>query len=352
MLLMVSIFPGLKWALTFRLELKKYSAKENAKEIIWAFRKGFFLETVQQCRINSKNVNEFISNRRYLELHPINKHYSKIIDNKLFLPYLFKEFPEIIPNYYYFIDHGKLHPIDHCDESEKSPLDICRRNTFLALKPCSLERGKGFYRLEFKFNNFYLNEKAVEPSDFEKFVAGLDQYIVSEYVNQHKYAYQICPWCANTIRLLCIQDETEGGFFIARAYHRFGSRNKFVDNIGADGPGLLVYVDLETGKLKDNGLIKTKNNGFKIGSIPNHPDTNATIAGLSIPNWESVKSKLIKVLNRISFIKYAGIDLVVTEDGFKLLEMNSLPAIIDLQLEEGLLKDSRIKSFFLKQKKS
>jgi hypothetical protein len=352
MLLLVSFFPGLKWALMFRMDLRRSSAKGNAKEIIWAFRKGFFLETVQQCRINSKNVNEYISNRQYLELHPINRQYSKIIDNKLFLPYLLKEFPEIIPKYYYFIEHGKLHPVDICDEFEQNPLDICRRDKFLALKACSRERGDGFYRLEFKFDTFYLNDKVIEPSDFNKFVAGLDQYIISEYVNQHRYAYEINPWCANTIRFLCLRDENESGFFIARAYHRFGSQNKYVDNIGADGAGLMVYVDLDTGKLKDNGLIKTINNGIKIGSILHHPETKAPIAGLNIPNWENVKSKLIKVLNRISFIKYAGIDLVVTEDGFKILEMNSLPAAIDLQFEEGLLKDSRIKSFFLKQKNS
>ena len=57
-------------------------------------------------------------------------------------------------------------------------------------------------------------------------------------------------------------------------------------------------------------------------------------------------NKVLEVLNHLSFLKFVGLDIVITENGFKIIEINSLPTLLGLQIEEGVLRDDRLKRFF------
>jgi predicted ATP-grasp superfamily ATP-dependent carboligase len=86
---------------------------------------------------------------------------------------------------------------------------------------------------------------------------------------------------------------------------------------------------------------------MEVINVSIHPDSKKQIAGVFIPNWSDTINRVLSVMGRLSFLKYVGIDLVINENGFKIIEMNFLTSLSALQIEEGLLKDERLKRFFL-----
>jgi len=344
------LIPDLEWLIIFRNENKKAIRKESIKDRFWAFRNGFYVETVKLCKINKNNVHEYLSDKSYLRLHPINREYSKIIDNKLYLPFLLKDYPELVPQYYYVIDRGRSIILDSNLSPSKDLLQLCKEKHILTLKPCSATMGEGFYRLEWRNDSFLLNNKQIEISELHSFIKSLDNYLVTEYICQHKYAAEINQDSVNTIRLICARDGINNQFFIPVSFHRFGTKGRFVDNIGANGGAIASYIDIPTGMIKDLGLIKEKGKVERIENIIKHPDSQMQISDTIIPHWSETIEKVLVLLNHLSFLKYMGMDIVITENGFKIFEMNSLPTLHGLQVEKGIFKAERLKLFFNGQK--
>ena len=340
------LFPYFSWYLKFRQNIRESKTDAGLKEKIWALLDGFYLETIKLCRITRSNAHEFLSDKAYNTLHPINRAYSSIIDNKLYLPFLLKDFPEFLPQYYYFIDKGRLVKIDKNVSNYRGIIELCKLKLKLVLKHCYSSFGQGFYLLEWKENNFFLNNVTCLEADIVAFIDSLDNYIVTEYIYQNHYACEINGSSANTIRLLCIWDEYLGEFYIPRAFHRFGISGRLVDNLGSEGGGILAFIDIHTGKIKDIGVLKEPGKAEKVIKISNHPGSKTQIAGIIIPFWFETIRKVTSIMNQLSFLKYVGMDIVITETGFKIIELNSLPTLSIIQIEEGLLKNDRMKKFF------
>jgi len=345
-ILFTYLFPGLKWFFRFRNDYKGSFIKGSFKEQLWAYQHGFYLDNIDYCGITIQNEHEYLSNRVYNELHPINKIYSCIIDNKLYLPYLLKDHSGLVPCYYYFIDRGRLAPLDTELSYDPGLIQLCKDKTRLVFKQCYSQSAHGFYLLEWINDDFYLNYNIIKTPELISFINSLDNYIVTEYVYQNKYADEINHTSINTIRLQCIWDWDKNEFFIARAFHQFGFKGNTVDNIGSLDGGILAFIDIPTGKIKDTGVIKAKGSPYKVIRITKHPQSEKIIAGVQIPFWAETINQVLSVMNNLSFLKYAGIDLVITNGSFKILEINSKTTLADLQVEEGLLKDARIKRFF------
>jgi len=344
---LISITPDHEWLIEFWRNNRKFFQYSNILDLIWAYRKGFHIETIQLCEITRENIHEYLSDKAYLKLHPINKEYSKIIDNKLYLPFLFKDYPDLVPKYYYVIDNGRLVQISPPFSGKQGLLELCKEKHFLALKPCSSTMGQGFYRLEWKNNSFFLNNQSIEVAELNFFIKSLDNYLVTEYIEQNKYSADINQSSINTVRLICIKDTINNEFFIPISNHRFGMKGKFVDNVGAEGGGIAACIDIPTGQIKEIGCIKVNGMVKKSFNVTVHPDSKKQISGITIPNWHKMIKEVLGVMNHLSFLKYAGLDIVITEKGFKIIEINSLPTLLGLQLEEGVLKNAQLKRFFI-----
>lgn len=341
-----SINQNLRWLKTTFNNSKEVKTKTSLLKRFWAFRNGFFIDTIILCRINKKNRHEFLSDKKYLELHPINKAYSTIIDNKLYLPFLFKETPEVLPRYFYFIDKGRVVILNKNLLNHNNIPQLCKDMKRIVLKPCYSSYSNGFYKLEYHNGAFFLNNIIIEENELLSLIRTLNNYIVTEYVIQHSYSLDINESSVNSIRLLCIWDNELEEFYIARAFHQFGLKGNPADNIGSSHGGILVAVDPKTGITKEYGIIKRKKSNEEILDLTNHPDSQKPIVGLQIPMWQEVTGKILSILNNLSFLKYVGIDLAITQDEFKILETNSLTTLSTIQLDEGLLKDERNKIFF------
>lgn len=320
--------------------------KGSISEIFWSYRKGFYLESMRLYGFPSMDRHDYLSDREFHFMHPVNRKYSSIIDNKLYLPYLFKNHPELVPEYYYLLERGCPLRLDGSAQDGISGLlrllEVKRR---LVIKPCASTLGEGFCLLEYADGVYSLNKESVDLKSLIRYIAGLDKYIVTEYVVQHEYSSRIHPSSVNTVRLLCIRDQDSANIILARAFHRFGLGDRLVDNLGSGG-GILSYIDIKGGTMMSLGLIKEEGRAVSKSAVDRHPDTSEAIAGVKIPRWEEVTKTIIDALEEIRFLKFVALDVVVTDSGCKILETNSYPTLSPLQVELPVFKDKILGPFF------
>ena len=77
-----------------------------------------------------------------------------------------------------------------------------------------------------------------------------------------------------------------------------------------------------------------------------HLDNNVLLTGIVLPHFFEIRDKIIEILNKKSFLKYCGIDVAITEGGFKIIDINSLPTLAANQQEGGFLKEPWMRKFF------
>ena len=70
------------------------------------------------------------------------------------------------------------------------------------------------------------------------------------------------------------------------------------------------------GKLKNNEEAKV------------HPDSGEAFKG-KIKGWDQIKSQILAIGDYYPELSYMGYDLAVTDDGFRILEINSLQDFIN-----------------------
>lgn len=345
--LQVRIKRWTRWLFLYADSYYSAGIKGSILEIYWSYKKGFYLESMRLYGFPLAEWPDYMSDREFYFMHPVNREYSSIIDNKLYLPYLFKNHPELVPEYYYLVEKGNLLNLDGSVQNGiEGLLHLLRKKHRLVLKPCASTLGEGFGLLGFESGAYYLNNKSVAPESLIQYIAGLNKYIVTEYVIQHEYSARIHSASVNTVRLLCIRDQHSANIILARAFHRFGLGERLVDNLGSGG-GILSYIDIENGTMKSLGLIKEEKKAVCKLAVDRHPDTNEAIAGVRIPRWDEITKVIIDALDEIRFLKFVALDVVVTDTGCKILEVNSYPTLSALQVEFPVFKDKMLRQFFL-----
>lgn len=211
----------------------------------------------------------------------------------------------------------------------------------LALKPVSGSLGDGFYKLSFINDDYYINSNIVEEQDLNDFLMKLDEYILTEYIYAHTEIRKISDFGLNTLRLMII-NENQKQPIIANAFMRFGTEKTGpVDNAAAGG--IFTIVNIESGEYSNPKRVE----GFTLINCPIHPDTDKKIAGI-LPNWELIKDKVIEISKYLSEITYMGFDVAITDNGFKIIEINSHQVVRRYQSYYPLLVDNEASPFFNK----
>lgn len=241
------------------------------------------------------------------------------------MPFLFHQYPEYVPTYFYFKDKSGFLPLNRkgiCRDTLDDFFALLQTEKKLCLKHTHSSVGQGFMLVEDRGGDFYLNGVLISRVALSQRIDGLNEYVVTAYVYQHEYASRICSTSINTIRFLCAWDEEKKEFFLARCFHRFGCNGNVVDNVGS-GNGVLVFVDPETGICKSNGAVNMNKSGDHFVDYVVYPDHGIALEGMQIPSFNEVKSKVLEIANTMSFLRWIGFDVAITADGFKIIETNS-----------------------------
>lgn len=321
--------------------------KTSFKEKIWCHRRGFFSYRIRQYGLTEENYRNFLSDRDYRKLRPINNQFVSWVYDKVITRYVLEGKKEYLPEYYYHLiqnENGlKILSLPDCKVSGKPGINdiiqLLKEKKKLVLKPSEGSHGEGFFKLEYKENYFYVNNCRKTEDDLSEFLKKIRvPYNITQYLENNKFLKEIYSETTFTVRIMVINDKITKPW-IANAYLRIATKKTgLTDNVG-DG-GICARIDIETGKIFEPEKIED----HIILPCPFHPDTAVPIEG-EIPNWDKIKKGILELSGYICQLEYMGFDVVVTDDSFKILEINT-----HQDLHRYSNYGSRVHEYFMEKK--
>lgn len=361
-----------KWAKAYRKKLVKdwNTCSLPIEKKMWAVENGFLPSSIILYGLDETNYKSYLSDMDYWRIHPINNHFAFWINDKITLKNIFAS-PiksisnsniayNLMPEYYLYIENdGHFSylmdsPFD-IEKGEDYLLTLLRQKKILALKPSNGGGGFGFVKLEYNENEIFWNGERISEHKFKEYQLSLNGYIVTEYLKQHKDFDCICDKSACTLRVVVVRNRNDvysgGDLEIIASYARFGTDvSNGACNMHAGA--VAIAYDSNTGVYGDYYF---RYRGYAAGDkirFDAHPDSKVILKGKTLPKYEMVYDVVLTACSYLSSLDYFGVDVVITDNEVKILEINSLPAMTTPQVLFGpMFEIPAAKQFFLNKLK-
>lgn len=311
---------------------------------LWAWRHGFLSKSAVRYGLTDENVHEYLSDyARFIKTPKINGRFAAALNNKIVFSRLVRSYGGRAPEYYCLIRDGMFMQIGRTFSmrSADDVVDVASSGERLIVKPFGGGAGVGVILLNGGDGRVSVNDVETPRDEAVRLIDGLSDAVVSEYVVQHEYSSRIFPDSVNSIRLLMMWDFEEEEPFIPFAGHRFGtSLSAPVDNCSQGG--MSVNIDIETGVM---GKGMTGYATSESREHTHHPETGEPIEGVQIPHWSEATAKILEIAREMAYIPYVGWDIVITPEGFCVIEGNSYPDV-GHQVYFPLLAIPRVRRFY------
>lgn len=159
-----------------------------------------------------------------------------------------------------------------------------------------------------------INGKKVSLKDVLKHK---EELIIESLIKQTNQFSNFNNTSVNTIRFMTTL-YPNGKAKIIATFIKIGRNGFYVDNAGMGG-NIDANINIETGEI--NQVVEFK--GFRnTRKVEIHPDSKSQLEGTIIENWENIKSKIISFQESLPFVKAAGWDIAITDDGPVVIEVN------------------------------
>ncbi len=343
----------------------------------WAYKNGYMPDYVETFGINESNKDQYISERDYYYLQPINGTYRKWLANKVTSRKIFSPYREFLNEFYYKLslkNEGEVvaKALEDCPREGQTAEDVIelirdkkviavtepRRNRNALIK---YEDGKFYFQNEVcedevdlfsKIRVFHRHPLLVDyvapAADFvteydpfgetvrlvvnhktgEKPVIG-EAYVrfgahYTEEINELKL--RICEAYGIDDTFVKLQmegeesdEEANEDNENARAVDAFEDDDRFVRTDKYFG-GILVPIDIETGEYKKGKLLLNGN----VYEVDTDFETGLKIEG-AVPHWDELKKKVTKMCDFAPQLEFFGMDVVITEEAFKIRRFINVP---------------------------
>lgn len=349
----MSVLSRVRSLYRLRRELKWliHDERANKHPISWservrAWRLGFLSVSYLELEIDKHDPRDYVNDlTRYLKLSRLNAPYADVLHDKFLFAEVFRRHRDVMPETFALLRRGRVMPISERErvDSLDGVFGLLSRRGRLAMKGTRGMAGSDFTVLEDRGEDGVLVSGTLRTrEEVRKLVGGRREQILMEYVQQAAYAREIFAESANTIRLFTLVDDETGRPFLARAFHRFGGRgSRMMDNVRQGG--VAAIVDPDSGRL--GAVVRIAASG-RPERIERHPDTGAQITGVQVPHWNETVARMLAIAGDHPYLPYVGWDVVVTDDGFRIIEGNSNSGMLATQYHGPLLADPRVRRFF------
>lgn len=166
-----------------------------------------------------------------------------------------------------------------------------------------------------------------------------NQYIVQEIITQHPELDRINPHSVNSIRIITFLCR-DGTVELLAAMLRTSPSTHPIDNYALGG--IVVGINIETGKLKKEGFLKPSYGTF----VTKHPVTHIEFQDFQLPCWAEIKQIAVKAQKVFHNLKSIGWDFALTPEGPVIIEGNQQWGTAGIQAANGGLLTPRNRSHF------
>ena len=252
---------------------------------------------------NHFSRNRFLTGRRRFSIANLfnPKKYHSLYDNK-------NEFYRCFSD---FLGRRWLYAPDASDQQIEEFLSGQKQ---VIVKPFVSFEGIGIYKLAYS-----------EVADMKVFCesAREKRLTLEEIIKQHPDLNSINSASVNTLRVNTVMDK-KGIPHILCASIRMGIGQSIVDNISSGG--IYCQIDLET------GIVFTPAVGEDLQTHIRHPTSGVVLPGFQIPYWEAAKAMVLSAAKVTPQTRWVGWDVAITSEGPLLVEGNTRPGPITMQL--------------------
>ncbi len=274
-----------------------------------------------------------LSERQYIrQVSTINNPlYQKISQHKISEKAMLRLFNIPTPRFFgcFHAIHGRTHnnrPLR--DSNDLTALLQTTRPSRICFKLIEGWSGSGFEAADVIYNSNNISLRPFpngEPLDIENYVINQlkpHQYpegrLIEEYCQQHSWYHSVNPTSLNTLRIYAIASDTEPSARIIGGYLRAGRNGAVIDNVSAGG--LFWPFNPQTGV-----LLAGRIDAYDTQYYTAHPDSGIQLEGCRLPFWDEAREIVHVALDIFPNIRFAGLDIAVTENGPCIIELNVLP---------------------------
>ena len=332
------------------LDAERQSPMFDQSYVEWAHGLGFLAESAHAYGLTDETAPQYLSDYDFNRLWPLNEWQRIWINDKLTLKYCLAgtAYDRYLPKYYYYTKPEGLMPLvdSTLDPTVDGLAAILREVGEIACKPCNGFQARGFHRLAFDGHDLLVDSVPVGTEGLAEFVQANPNYVLTEFIRPCAQLAAIDP-LIHTLRVLLVNPDGVTPTTLA-SYLRFGmGANKTGDVANYRPPteedicSFNVQVDLATGGF-DNGKLVYAN---RVVDAPAHPDSGVVAQG-TLPYWDETLKMMHDVALRLGPVEYLGFDLGITEDGPKIMEINSHTGVKYLQLFTPLMAHEQAGAYF------
>lgn len=284
---------------------------------------------------------EYLSEFDWYRSRYINEPFEPMLNNKIITTEVLKHYVDV-PRVLLLKNKGSMVSLEYEQadgyRTDDDVLELMREHDSLFMKPLAAGKGKGVHRLEMIDGRPAVDGAIMSQEEFHSFLDADDGWFLSEGVHQHPYLDAIYDKTTNTIRLITLRDPDSGDYKVFFAVQRIGTSETIPVDNGSKG-GLVARIDLETGELSEARSIQA------LGSHDVHPDSGAPIKGVVVPGWNDIKEQILDLARHFPFMSFIAWDILVTEDGFSIIEANTSSGVNIIQLW-GPQRDGELGDFY------
>lgn len=166
-------------------------------------------------------------------------------------------------------------------------------------------------------------------------VAKGNHYMIEEVIVNHPDVAKVNPDSVNTLRVETCLD-AKGEFHLLQVLFMVGSTKTIVSNCHSGG--MMCHIDMKTGCI-DNAGYNPKGIWYEV-----HPASGITLRGYKLPFMDKLEDYIKSVCQVMPNARYVGWDVVITPNGFELIEGNYCPGQCT-QVCDGVPKYELLKSY-------
>lgn len=217
-------------------------------------------------------------------------------------------------------------------------LDELEENEYrqIFLKPQHSSQGSGVARFSLENGQLISNGSEYNAQRFAELLVDdnpYSEYLLQPLIQQHPQLNQFNSNTLNTVRVVTFREGSR--IHLIGATLRMGVGNMITDN--RSGGGLAVGIDCASGELHEYGFGSVTDYGTN-RRMCCHPDTQIRFAGQGLPYWQEILELARLAARATAPIVVVGWDIAITPAGPILVEANSNPDNLLLQLAGGIRK--------------